>query len=72
MGHERGTSGPGEIADLTLIFFAGVFATVGIAALFAYLGERARVRLAAKLLEQHQPLPPASLITARAPSSSAG
>ena len=51
--------GPGEIADLTLLVFAGIFATVGIAALFAYLGERARVRLAAKLLEQHQPLPPA-------------
>lgn len=50
--------GPGEIADLTLIVFAGIFATVGIAALFAYLGDRARVRLAAKLLEQHQPLPP--------------
>jgi len=50
--------GPGDLADLALVVFVGVFASVAVVALFAFLRDRARLRLAKDLLARGEPVPP--------------
>jgi hypothetical protein len=49
--------GPGDLAEITLLIFMGIFACVAVSALFAFLRDRARLKLAARLLDRGQPVP---------------
>jgi hypothetical protein len=51
--------GPGDLAEIVFFVFMFVFASVAVPALLAYLRDRARLRLAARLLDRGQPVPPA-------------
>ena len=50
--------GPGNVADVALVAFVGLFASVAVVALFAYLRDRARLALATRLLQQGREVPP--------------
>lgn len=49
--------GPGDVAEITLFIFTAIFASVAVSAVFAFLRDRARLRLVARLLDKGQPVP---------------
>jgi hypothetical protein len=51
--------GPGDVADLALVAFTAILASVVVSSAFAYLRDRGRLRLAARLLDAGQPVPAA-------------